>query len=793
MKIDIAVGKSRKTTKWKNKQIEWEVLAEKLQKPVRTSETAAEYQNAGKEARAAMKDVGGFVGGFLRQGKRSPQNVAYRQLLALDIDHAGSAEDFWADFQLMFSEEAVLHSTHSHAPGNTRLRLVMPMSREAAPDEYAAFARKIAGVVGIELFDPTTFEPNRLMYWPSIPKDAAYYFRRQEGPWADVDAVLASYEDWRDSSQWPVCESALKSVQRRAEKQEDPTQKDNIVGLFCRVFSVPEAIEEFLQDEYEHAFADRYTYKKGTTAAGLVVYGGVFAYSHHGTDPASGQLCNAFDLVRLHKFGHLDINAQTAGTPRAPSYKEMSDFALSNASVRAAMAREAFKSAEEDFGGAVSLSEAEELGLDWAAELEVTKQGAYKASAKNFSLILKNDPALKGAFMLNLFDNKRYVCRDMPWRKVPQPEPMRNVDYSGVRSYIEKVYGISSAQKVDDAVALELERLSFHPVRDYLNSLQWDGEPRVDTLLIDYFGAGDTPYTREAARKTLAAAAARVFWPGIKFDLVLTLVGDEGTGKSTFISKLGNGWASDTFLTVHGKESFEQLQGAWLVEMAELSGLRKAEVEAIKHYITKQQDTFRPAYARTPETFKRQCVFIGTTNNESFLRGATGNRRFIPVDVDRRQASKSVFSITQQEVDQIWAEAVQIWRSGEKLYMSEEASKIALAEQAGHSTEDERRGLILDYLEVPLPEGWRSYSLEERKMYLEERPEKPGAKQRQTVCVAEIWCECLLKSRSEMTNYKTREINDILRSLPGWQQAKTAKRFKLYGPQKYYERIRENA
>jgi predicted P-loop ATPase len=152
-----------------------------------------------------------------------------------------------------------------------------------------------------------------------------------------------------------------------------------------------------------------------------------------------------------------------------------------------------------------------------------------------------------------------------------------------------------------------------------------------------------------------------------------------------------------------------------------------------------------------------------------------------------------VFSITQQEVDQIWAEAVQIWRSGEKLYMSEEASKIALAEQAGHSTEDERRGLILDYLEVPLPEGWRSYSLEERKMYLEERPEKPGAKQRQTVCVAEIWCECLLKSRSEMTNYKTREINDILRSLPGWQQAKTAKRFKLYGPQKYYERIRENA
>ena len=251
----------------------------------------------------------------------------------------------------------------------------------------------------------------------------------------------------------------------------------------------------------------------------------------------------------------------------------------------------------------------------------------------------------------------------MPWRKIQGIEPMRDVDYSGIRNYIECIYGITSSQKIDDAIAIAVEKFSFHPIRDYINNLNWDGTHRIDSLLIDYFGADDSLYTRASIRKALCAAVARVFNPGTKYDMVLVLVGPQGTYKSTFFKRLGMAWFSDTFSTFQGKESFEQLQGAWLIEMAELSGLKKAEVEQVKQYISKCEDMFRPAYGRTIETYKRQCVFFGTTNNMDFLKDPTGNRRFNPVDAHIERRTKHViYDLTQSEVDQIWAEAYVLWK-----------------------------------------------------------------------------------------------------------------------------------
>ena len=313
-------------------------------------------------------------------------------------------------------------------------------------------------------------------------------------------------------------------------------------------------------------------------------------------------------------------------------------------------------------------------------------------------------------------------------------------------------------------------------------------------MLHDFFGAEQNIYTAEALRKMLVAAVARVYEPGKKFDLVLVLVGhSQGSGKSSFIKRIGKDWFSDTFLTVAGKEALEQIQGSWIIEMAELSGLKKAEVEAVKHFITKQEDTFRPAYTRTAETYYRQCVFFGTTNSKDFLRDPSGNRRFMPIDVhdvklvDNPALAK--FLEDDDELDQMWAEAKHLYRQGETLYLSREAEEIARVEQANHSETDERRGLIENYLDFKLPEDWNDLNLLERREFLAD-PTKGGKSQKDFVCIAEIWCECLGKDRDSMSRYNTREVNDIMRSLPNWEPHNSTKNFSIYGKQKYYQRIK---
>ena len=225
--------------------------------------------------------------------------------------------------------------------------------------------------------------------------------------------------------------------------------------------------------------------------------------------------------------------------------------------------------------------------------------------------------------------------------------------------------------------------------------------------------------------------------------------------------------------------------------MAELSGLRKADVESTKHFISKQEDTFRPAYARTSETYKRQCIFVGTSNKKDFLNDSTGNRRFNPVDVgSSEQANKNVWEdLTGSEIDNIWAEAVTMMEEGETLFLSREANDLAKVEQKNHSSTDERAGIISEYLDIKLPENWGEKDIYKRREFIsEEALQKPGTVSRNYVCVAEIWCECLDKNRNEMDRYKTREINEILRSLEGWEQSKSTKNFKNYGKQKYYSR-----
>jgi len=784
--LSIAVGLNVSSKVWKNTKTTWSNLVQKLATPVVTAETYKRFMSATKEEQSKIKDVGGFVGGFLTNGRRDKTNVLYRQLITLDIDF--SHENFWWDFTMLFDCAAVIHSTHKSCPEKPRHRLIIPLDREVSQEEYQAIARKVAGDLNIDLFDQSTFDVNRLMFWPSVSSDIEYYFEFQDGPFLEADYILGLYDDWHDTSEWPTATDSADVIMQAIKKQEGPEDKKGIIGVFCRTYTIQEAIETFLSDVYTPAGEGRYTYINGSTAAGLIVYDDKFAYSHHGTDPAGGRLCNAFDLVRIHKFGHLDTGKEKEDKDKK-SFNAMEEFASKDSTTKKHIAEEKFAEAKFEFAEEAKAEVPEEYDTSWTEELDANTKGEYDNSANNLNIIIQHDQFLKDVFKLNIFDNKRYVTRSLPWRKVDTVEPLRDVDYSGVRNYIECVYGIVSSQKVDDALALEFEKKKFHPIREYICAQKWDGIPRVNTLLIDYFGAEDNAYTRAAIRKTLVAAVARVFEPGIKFDTALILVGEQGTYKSTFVKKLGMEWFSDTFTTVQGKESFEQIQGAWLIEMAELSGLKKAEVESIKHYISKREDMFRPAYGRTVETYKRQCVFFGTTNNKDFLRDPTGNRRFMPIDVRPEYATKSVNDdLTQDEVNQIWAEAYQLYLAKEPLYLVGDEDIIAKIEQHKHSEADERKGIIEEYLNTKFPDDWDKMDLYDRRRWLEDPLSKNGTVQKDFVCIAEVWCECLGKDKTEMSRYNTREVNEILRSLPEWEAIASTKNFPLYGKQKYYKR-----
>lgn len=784
--FDIATAYSGNSKLWKNQKWSWSKFLHRVSEPTITKEKYSEFLKASKQDQGKIKDVGGYIGAKLLDNSRKKSAVQHKQLITLDIDF--SYNDFWWDFTIQYSCAACIHSTHKSSATKPRHRLIIPLDREVSAEEYEPIARKIAGNLNIDLFDQSTFQVNRLMYWPSVSSDVDYYFEYQDGPFLSADEVLASYDDWHDIKEWPVASDLDKAILSKVEKQEDPCAKKGIIGVFCRAYTIQEAIDTFLPDIYEKAGDDRYTYIKGSTSGGVIIYDDKFAYSHHGTDPTSGRLCNAFDIVRIHKFGNKDTGNEEDDKHKK-SFKLMEDFVTKDKRTKKELADEKFAQAKLDFENPVELDE--EQDTTWTEELEANTKGEYENSSQNINLILKNDRILKNAFSLNLFDNRRYILKDMPWRKLDtKPDYMKDVDYSGIRNYIECVYGISSSLKVDDSLAIEVQRTSFHPIQDYIKSTEWDGIKRIDTLLIDYFGAEDNSYTRAAIRKALCAAVTRVFRPGAKYDMVLILVGPQGTYKSTFIRKLGMNWFSDTFTTVQGKEAYEQLQGAWIIEMAELSAFKKSEAESIKQFISKEDDAFRPAYGRTVEIYKRQCIFFGTTNDTDFLKDPTGNRRFNPIDIHPEEATKSVpDDLTQNEIDQIWAEAYQLYLNNEPLYFeNRDVSALAKSEQAKHASTDERLGVVIEYINKLFPDDWDKKDLYERRMWLEDPLASKGTIQKDVVCIAEIWCECLGKDKKDMSRYNTREVNDLMKAQQDWEFVTSTKQFSIYGKQKYFRR-----
>lgn len=377
-----------------------------------------------------------------------------------------------------------------------------------------------------------------------------------------------------------------------------------------------------------------------------------------------------------------------------------------------------------------------------AGLLSLNAQGQPMNTLSNIALILQNDTSLKNIFYNEL--NKLIdISGDVPWQR--HSGGWSNTDFACLQMYLEKNYQIYSPRKCQDALyaALSCGR-RYHPIKEYLDKLVWDGYPRLDSLLLDCFDVEDSRYVRSVTRKTLSAAVARIYHPGIKFDYMLVLCGKQGIGKSTLFSKLGGKWYSDsmTIADMKDKTAAEKLQGIWIMELSELAGIRKVDVETVKSFLSRTDDQYRAPYQSYVEAHPRSSILVGSTNSSNgFLRDITGNRRFWPVRVSS-SIGKNPWDLKREEIDQIWAEAVTCFRQREPLFLPPDLDKEAQQIQQEVLELDPRQGLVGDYL---------SQSGKDR------------------ICLMELWCECLHKDRSDFRRADAYELEGILCQLGGWE------------------------
>ena len=792
-KITISAGASRKAARWTPQVLMLSELWDRLRTPARGAETQAEYLALKKPQQDELKDVGGFVAGSLKGTRRKGSAVSGRDLLTLDLDHipAGGTQDVLRRVDGLGCGYCI-YSTRKHSPGAPRLRVLFPLDRTCTADEYEPLARRMAACTGIELADPSTFEASRLMYWPSCCADAEYIFTFADKPLLSADGLLAQYRDWRDITEWPQVPGTQQAQQRLAARQGDPTTKPGVVGAFCRVYNVYRAMDELLPGMYEpvDGSPDRYTFTGGSTTGGAVVYdGGSFLYSHHATDPAGGKLCNAFDLVRLHKFGDRDDDAQP-GTPtnRLPSYAAMCELAVSDAGVAALINRERYEDAVREFDGVGADNTGD--AANWMARLECNSEGKPLKTTDNLLLILENDPLLRGRIALDAFANKGVVLGAFPWDPREGRRPWTDNDDAGIRWYMEKTHKIAAKDKVSDALSLCGQNHAFDDVQDYLRGLSWDGTSRLDTLFVDYLGAEDSPYMRAITRKAFVAAVARAMTPGVKVDVMTVLTGRQGIGKSTLLRYMGHGWFTDSLRTFEGKEAAELIQGVWIVEISELQAFKGADVDRIKQVLSQCTDRFRAAYGKHVRDCPRRCIFFGSSNNREYLRDKTGNRRFWAVDTGVVSPTKSVWDDLPGEVDQIWGEAVLRWRLGEPLWLDSSMEREANLRREEHREYSPREGLIREFVERQVPRDWSRWDPPRRAAFWAgSATGELDLVERDRICAQEIWVEALGGDIRYMRYSDSAEINGILEMLPEWERYPKAQRFGCYGAQKGFKKV----
>ena len=435
-------------------------------------------------------------------------------------------------------------------------------------------------------------------------------------------------------------------------------------------------------------------------------------------------------------------------------------------------------------------------------ELKTTDSGRIIPCAENFERVLMEDEALVGIVAYNEFEYK-LVKRNMPpWKS--RIGEWSDADDAHLRSYISKKYdGIYNTTMLNDALVVVSRENGFHPVREYLESLEWDGVRRADEVFIKTLKAEDSEYTRGITWFWLKAAVKRIYEPGCKFDYCLVLQGNQGTGKSTILRKLGREWFNDSIDSIENKDALLQLHsGSWIIELGEMQATKKSDNEAIKAFISRTTDKYRAPYGRRTETYPRSCVFAGSTNDTEPLKDKTGGRRFWILEscATAGDTAERLSIITDDYIDQIWAEVYAAYKTenaeGEVSLMPPKEIMDHARELQEQATEgSEFLGQIVAFLETPIPAPavWDSYDKEMRKRFFQNAiydatgKHVEGVRLRDTICSAEIATELFHIDNLAKNKALIHDINTVMANLHGWCKISTGNAVwtgRIYGPQR---------
>lgn len=393
--------------------------------------------------------------------------------------------------------------------------------------------------------------------------------------------------------------------------------------------------------------------------------------------------------------------------------------------------------------------------------LEFTEHGQVAQTTTNYVTILENDPEYRDLFLFDEFSNK-VICQGNGGVRM-----WNDGDDSNLRYSIEDKYGLYNQQKYYDAFNVVARNKSFHPIKELIEAGEWDKKPRIDRFLIDVLKCEDTNYHREVSRMIFYGGIHRLYQPGCKFDYMPILIGKQGCGKSTVVKwlALNDAYYGD-ISSIEGKDALENIQGVWMCELSELLAMVKTkDVEAMKSFITRTTDRFRESYGRRTKEYPRSCVFIGTTNDYQFLSDKTGNRRYLPVELNIKMGQ--LYKHEKYIRDYI----LQCWREARYLYMIEETYLTipnkyyneVLEAQNKAVEDDPKTGMIIEFLDN----------------------KKIGDR----VCNIEIFTNCLNGLKKNCDRLQQKEISRLMASLPDWKRGKSTHRFEGIGPQRYWEKI----